>query len=119
MSHERESAVRSYYERVDAAEYEELVALFADDVSYHRPGQEPIEGREALAEFYHEGRPLSDGEHEVHEVVAGDDDTVAVRGTFSGVQDGERVAFGFADFHRFDDDGAIAERWTYTDRDTV
>lgn len=109
--------VREYYELVDAERYDDLVALFAPDVRYERPGQGAIEGRDSLREFYDEGRPLEDGAHEVHDVVA-DGDTVAVRGTFSGRQDGHTVEFGFADFHEFED-GKIARRHTFTDRDEV
>lgn len=111
-------AVRSYYEYVDDEAYEELFALFADDIVYERPGQSSIDGIEAFREFYHEGRPLEDGTHAVDRIVA-EADTVAVSGRFSGVQDGTEVAFGFADFHTFDDDGLITHRITYTDRDTV
>jgi hypothetical protein len=111
-------AVRSYYELVDNESYGDLFALFAEDVTYHRPGQRPIEGKAEFREFYHEGRPLSDGDHTVHAVVA-EDDTVAVRGEFAGRQAGDRVAFGFADVHRFDADGLVEARWTYTDRDAV
>ncbi|GAB6880563.1 nuclear transport factor 2 family protein [Halorubrum gandharaense] len=136
--------VRRYYEVVDAEAYEELFDLFDDDVVYERPGQPPIEGKAAFREFYETGRPLEDGTHEVHSVVvnppnetasddgdgsdeSGDDHTnatapagptVAVRGTFSGIQDGDRVSFGFADFHEFDG-GVIARRYTFTDRDEV
>jgi ketosteroid isomerase-like protein len=111
-------AVRSYYDYVDADEYESLFALFAEDVVYERPGQPPIDGMDDFQAFYHEGRPLEDGNHEVHSVVA-HGDTVAVRGAFSGVQDGTEVSFGFADFHVFGDEGKIRHRYTYTDRDTV
>ncbi len=111
-------AVRSYYDHVDAEEYDSLFALFADDVVYERPGQPAIDGMDDFRAFYHEDRPLEDGSHEVDDVVA-DGDTVAVRGSFSGVQDGTEVSFGFADFHVFDDDGKIGRRYSYTDRDTV
>ncbi|GGL63383.1 nuclear transport factor 2 family protein [Halocalculus aciditolerans] len=113
-----EDAVRRYYEYVDAEAYEDLYALFADDVTYERPGRDAIQGQDAFRAFYEDGRPLEDGEHTVHAVVV-DGDTAAVRGTFSGVQGGDRVEFGFADFHEFDDDGKITNRYTYTDRDTV
>lgn len=111
-------AARRYYELVDDDDVEGILGLFSADAVYERPGQPTIEGRADLRAFYETGRPLSDGEHTVHAVVA-DGDTVAVRGSFEGEQDGERVAFGFADFHEFDDDGLIAYRHTYTDRDTV
>jgi ketosteroid isomerase-like protein len=114
---DRVTTVRAYYDAVDDGRIEDLVALFTEDVAYDRPGHERIEGHEELREFYRESRPLSDGSHEVHDVIPAGD-SVAVRGTFSGVQDGERVEIGFADVHVFDGD-RIAERYTYTDRDTV
>lgn len=110
-------AVRSYYDYIDAEEYESVFSLFASDVTYKR-GESTISGMDQFREFYLENRPLEDGTHEIHAVVS-EDDTVAVRGEFTGVQDGEEVAFGFADFHRFDSEGKITERWTYTDRDKV
>ncbi len=121
-----ESLVRRYYELVDEGAYEPLFDLFADDVVYERPGQAPIEGKEEFEAFYREGRPLEDGTHELRAVVVEGDEgpendghaTVAVRGTFSGVQNGEAVRFEFADFHEFDDD-RIARRYTFTDRDEV
>jgi ketosteroid isomerase-like protein len=112
-----ESVARRYYEVVDAGDYDALVALFSTDVTYERPGQPAIEGESALRRFYEAERPLSDGEHELHSVVA-DGDTVAVRGTFRGRQDSERVELGFADFHEVED-GEIVRRYTFTDRDTV
>lgn len=115
MSHEE--AVREYYDLVDAGDYDALAALFAPDVVYERPGQASVEGREQLRRFYEEERPLSAGSHEVHSVVVAGD-TVAVRGSFEGLQDGDRVAFGFADFHEFEN-GLVARRYTYTDRDEV
>lgn len=114
---EPKAVARRYYDLVDAGENEELVALFTEDVVYERPGQDRIEGEDALRRFYEEERPLSDGEHELHSVVA-EGDTVAVRGTFRGKQGGETVELGFADFHEFED-GEIARRYTFTDRDTV
>jgi ketosteroid isomerase-like protein len=112
-----EATVREYYELVDAEQYDDLVALFAENVRYERPGQGAIEGREQLRKFYLDGRPLEDGSHEIHDVVV-DGETVAVRGTFSGVQHGETVSFDFADFHEFKD-GKIHRRYTFTDRDEV
>jgi len=114
---DREATARRYYDLVDEGAYEEVAALFAPDVVYERPGQPAIEGREALRAFYEEGRPLEAGRHALDAVVA-DGRTVAVRGRYEGRQDGTSVAFGFADFHEFED-GLIARRYTFTDRDEV
>ncbi|UTF53553.1 nuclear transport factor 2 family protein [Natronosalvus rutilus] len=126
-----EALVRRYYDRVDADDVEGLLELFSETITYERPGQDPIEGRADLRAFYERDRPLEDGEHSLEAVIVdgegggdgdGNDDDgnrVAVRGRFSGVQNGESVSFGFADFHDINEDGVIENRWTYTDRDTV
>ena len=113
-----ESVLESYYEHVDADDTEALLELFADDVRYERPGQGVIDGIEELRAFYERDRPLENGHHEVDRLFV-DGDSAAVRGRFSGVQDGDEVTFGFADHHEFDADGLITDRWSYTDRDTV
>ena len=118
MSMADPDAVLRYYECIDAEEYESVFGLFADDVTYERPGRSKLAGMDEFRTFYLERRSLDEGHHEIHEVVV-DDDTVAVRGSFTGRQGDEEVAFDFADFHRFDSDGKITERWTYTDRDEV
>lgn len=114
---DHETTVRRYYELVDEEEYDALVELFTEDVRYERPGQDAITGRAALREFYEVGRPLDDGRHELDDVVV-DGETVAVRGRFEGRQDGETVAFAWADFHEFEGE-RIARRYTFTDRDEV
>ncbi|WP_290815418.1 nuclear transport factor 2 family protein [Halovivax sp.] len=110
--------LETYYDRVDADDVDGLLSLFAEDVTYERPGRDAIEGIDALREFYERDRPLEDGSHEVDRVLV-DGRRAAVRGRFSGRLDGDPVSFGFADHHEFDDEGLIANRWTYTDRDAV
>jgi uncharacterized protein len=112
-----ETVVEEYYDAVDNERYHDLVDLFAEDVRYERPGQGAITGREELREFYLEGRPLDEGSHELHDIVV-EGTNAAVRGSFSGRQHGGSVEFGFADFHEFED-GKIARRYTFTDRDEV
>ena len=113
-----EEAIRDYYEYVDSEAHEELFELFAEDVVYHRPGQDPIEGMDDFEEFYREVRAIERGTHAVLDLTI-EDDTIAVQGRFTGVLEGQQVDFGFADVHRFDDEGLIEERWTYTDTGRV
>jgi len=114
----KETTVRRYYELIDEERLTDVFDLFAEDITYDRPGHAPLEGLDAFKQFYQEDRSLTDGTHEVHEVVA-QGQTVAVRGSFSGTQNGCSVEFEFADFHTFDEMGQIIHRATYTDRDTV
>lgn len=113
-----EETIREYYEYVDSEAYDDLFALFSEDVVYHRPGQESIDGMGEFEEFYREVRAIERGTHTVIDLTV-DDDTIAVRGRFSGVLEGQQVEFGFADIHQFNDEGLIEERWTYTDTGRV
>lgn len=113
-----EETLRSYYEYVDGEEYENLFDLFAEDIVYERPGQSSLDGMAEFRKFYLEARPIGESNHEVVEMYR-DGETVVVRGRFEGTLDGEKVTFGFADFHEFDDEGKIEKRWTYTDLGTV
>ncbi|GAA5162780.1 nuclear transport factor 2 family protein [Ornithinimicrobium tianjinense] len=108
-----EARTRHYYERVDAGDLEGVLAWFADDAVYHRPGYAPMAGRAALADFYGGERVIVSGAHDVEEVV-GDGDHVAVRGVFTGtLKDGSSVEVGFADFIRYDEHARAVERRTY------
>lgn len=111
-------AIERYYEYVDREAYDELFDLFADDVTYRRPGQEPIEGIDEFRRFYREVRTIERGTHAVDELID-DGETIAARGRFDGTLDGQQVEFGFVDVHRFNDDGEIESRWTYTDTGRV
>ncbi|MFC3958010.1 nuclear transport factor 2 family protein [Halovivax cerinus] len=115
---EPRKTLRRYYDRVDANDVDGLLSLFAADIRYERPGQGVIEGRDELRTFYERDRPLEDGSHEIYEILV-DGSSASVRGTFSGRLDGDPVSFGFADHHRFDADGLITARYTFTDRDSV
>lgn len=118
MSQTNEDTVRTYYAAIDAEEYDTVFALFDKNIVYERPGQENIRNIDALKHFYINQRPLSDGSHEIHSLIT-EEETVSVRGTFSGMQADTEVSFGFADFFVFSETGLIKRRYTYTDRDTV
>ena len=53
------AVVRRYYELVDADDVAGLVALFAPEAVYRRPGYEPLRGRAALTAFYSGTRAVS------------------------------------------------------------
>src|SRR6266545_2001897 len=94
--------VDTCYRHVDAKRTTDLIRLFAANAVYHRPGYEPIVGREALARFYAGERVIDRGQHFVeNRIVSGGQ--IAIQGTFRGVlDDGTRVQFRFADFFRFE-----------------
>ncbi|MCL9818080.1 nuclear transport factor 2 family protein [Natronocalculus amylovorans] len=117
MSTPLRSILEEYYALVDANEYEKMYTLFSDDITYERPGSETIYGKDDFRRFYEKERPLSDGSHSIDQILI-TENTAAVKGHFSGRQNGKEVSFGFADFHVFDGK-QITDRYTYTDRDTV
>ena len=107
------SAVRHYYELVDSDDVTGLVNLFAPDTRYHRPGYQPLIGREELERFYREDRMIAKGAHRLMAIVATDRD-IAVQGEFSGVlRDGRETSLRFADFFSFGANGLIVRRDTY------
>ncbi|MFG2918790.1 nuclear transport factor 2 family protein [Kitasatospora sp. NPDC048298] len=107
------SQVHRYYQLVDAGDVPALVALFAPDARYHRPGYEPMVGHAELERFYRDQRVIRTGVHTLATVVTTDDE-VAVHGLFRGVlHDGGEVELRFADFFRMTPQGRIASRHTF------
>ena len=119
MSMDLLERTRHYYERVDAGDVEGVLAWFADEATYYRPGYPPMRGRSALAEFYGGERVIDSGRHSLDEVLV-QGERVAVRGRFDGtLKDGSTVSIGFADFIRYDADGRAAERRSYFEAPAV
>jgi ketosteroid isomerase-like protein len=114
-----ETAVRHYYDLVDAGDVAGVVACFADDAVYHRPGYEPMAGRAALTDFYGGERVIADGRHELDEVVV-DGSRVAVHGRFVGtLKDGSAARVGFADFWVLDEQEQAVTRHSFFDTPAV
>lgn len=106
-------AVREYYAFVDSDQVRALVDLFAEDAEYHRPGYEPLVGRDQLDRFYREQRVIREGRHTLSAIVASHDQ-VAVHGEFNGVlHDGTETGVRFADFFQFGEDGRFSRRDTF------
>lgn len=104
-----------YYRAVDAGDIAAVVAWFAEDGVYHRPGYAPMRGRAALQEFYGGERVIASGAHRVDQVIV-EGSSAAARGVFSGtLKDGSEVTIGFADFVDYDESGRVRERHSYFD----
>jgi steroid delta-isomerase len=102
-----------YYHRVDAGDVPGLLALFAPDAVYRRPGYPPLVGRDALERFYREQRVIRAGCHSLAATVV-QGDSVAVHGVFEGaLLDGRAVKLRFADFFEFTGAGVIGVRDTF------
>lgn len=107
------------YQLVDAGDAAGVADLHAAGAVYHRPGYEPMCGREAVFWFYHRDRIIADGQHRIELAVA-DEEQVAVHGRFSGrLHDGSAVDLRFADFFSLDRAEQIVERRTFYFTHTV
>ena len=108
-----ERLVNRYYTLVDTGRFDELVALFAPDAVYERPGYEALAGREALADFYRSRRVIEQGRHRLTRVVVDGENAVA-EGTFAGtLRGGDEVSLRFSDFFTVGADGLFSHRVTY------
>ncbi|GAB48854.1 nuclear transport factor 2 family protein [Mobilicoccus pelagius] len=106
-------SVREYYRLVDADDVDGLVALFAPDAVYCRPGYEPLVGHGPLRAFYEGERVIESGTHTVEREVV-DEGGIAVHGRFEGtLRDGSSASLRFADFYTFDARGRFATRDTF------
>ncbi|QQS02162.1 MAG: nuclear transport factor 2 family protein [Austwickia sp.] len=107
------ASVRRYYALVDADDVPGLVALFAPDAVYRRPGYEPLRGRDDLTAFYSGARVIASGRHTIETEVAGPTG-VAVSGRLAGVlKDGTARELRWADFYTFTPEGLLATRDTF------
>lgn len=104
--------IERYYALVDEGDLEQMLALFADDCVYERPGMEPLRGKDQLEAFYRDQRVIESGGHTLHMLMV-DDNTVAVEGTFDGtLRDGRDVSVRFADVFELGD-GLVTNRRSY------
>lgn len=114
-----EARTREYYRMVDAGDIDGVIAWFAEDGTYHRPGYPPMVGAAALRAFYGGERVIESGAHRLDAVLV-DGTSVAVHGRFTGrLRDGSQATVGFADFLVYDTstDGParVVQRRTFFD----
>ena len=111
-----ESAVRAYYEAIDADDYDRLASLLAPEFEHDRSDR-TLAGREAFVSFMREDRPQKDTVHElcaVYRVADGGRERGewAARGRLFG-PDGDRL-FEFVDVFAVGDDERFARLTTFT-----
>jgi ketosteroid isomerase-like protein len=105
--------VAAYYRMVDADDIDGLVALFAPDLRYDRPGSGQIVGRSALARFYRAQEPVASRTHIISECVR-EGRHLAVHGKAERTSlDGRQSTIHFADFFTVSDAGLFAYRRTF------
>lgn len=114
--HPNVGLVRRVYEAFSNGDTATLAALFADDLAYHVPGENPLSGdyrgRDAVFALYGRVAELSDGTFKVdlHDVLADDDHAVALT-SYSASRGGKRLT-GAIECHVYHvTDGKITEIW--------
>jgi ketosteroid isomerase-like protein len=113
------SAIRTYFEAINAEQWDRLAALFHDDAELHAPGTAPRVGGAAVASYYDDAlRPYPVHRDEpTRELYAGD--TVTVEIHFEGtLANGRRMAFDAVDVFDFRD-GRIARLSSWYDSQRV
>jgi len=105
--------VAGYYRLVDAGDVAGIVALFAPDGVYERPGYEPFAGRAAIERFYRGERVIASGAHTIDRLVR-EGEAVVAEGRFEGrLRSGAVASVRFTDIWRFAPEGLVAHRTTY------
>ena len=104
----------TYFRLVDDGDLLATFDLFHSDAVYRRPGQHPLEGKEALVAFYEGPRGIDRTRHDV-KVIAVDGDCVVVEGRANvWWESGKESSFRFVDLFWFRGD-RIAQRHGYVD----
>lgn len=111
--------VHLLYQLVDAGDAVGVAQLHSPDAVYHRPGYEPMVGRERVFQFYDRDRIIAEGRHILETMIA-DEFQVAINGQFLGtLRDGRAVELRFADFFSVDEHCLIVDRRTFYFTHTV
>lgn len=103
------AVARSYYDAIDAGEYDRLRALLADAFVHERPDR-TIDGADAFVRFIRDDRPEHDTRHVVEDVFVASN-RVAVEGSL--VREDGPPMFRFVDVFTVDSDD-ITDIRTYT-----
>jgi ketosteroid isomerase-like protein len=97
--------LETYFESLDAADFERAADQFTVDVTYRHPpmyGDETrIDGREALLEFFVEVRGSQESRHHLERTLAGGDAAAAV-GYVTAPDDGDPYEY-FVSYAEFED----------------
>jgi ketosteroid isomerase-like protein len=84
MAHPNEENLRKAYEAFGRGEIDGVMALLADDIQWHVPGQSPVagdySGKEEVGGFFMKLMELSEGTFrvDVHDVLANDEHAVGL-----------------------------------------
>jgi ketosteroid isomerase-like protein len=116
--HPNATLIRKYLEAMTNNDLEAASDGLTDDVEWHEIGRaEPIRGKAALAERYGVGGggsgPSYDITGEVHDVIGGDDHTIALLSAHA-TRGNEKLDYRVAEIYHIRD-GKISARWAFSD----
>ncbi len=113
-AHPNETAVREMLDAMGRFDMENASQWLADDVVWHEIGNpQAIYGKAALAARATGTPPDYTITGETHDVVAGDEHTVALI-TATGTRNGKDFTYRVAEIYHMKD-GKITERWAFSD----
>lgn len=119
MAHPNEELVRQGYAAFGKGDMDGVRAFFADDIDWHIPGNSQLAGDyhgiEAVMAFFGRVMEISGGTFrlEMHDVVAGDNHTVALV-TTKGERAGQTLNMREAHIYHISD-GKAAEFWAFAE----
>lgn len=113
-----DSLIRTMFKSIDCADWPSLATCLHPEVTYERPGYEPLAGRERVMRFYRHERAVTTGRHTVEGILVSHGEAAAW-GVMSGVlTDGRQVTVRFAEIYQFAQ-GRIQRRRSYFFTPTV
>jgi branched-chain amino acid aminotransferase len=110
--------VRRMFQIIDSRDWKNLQEVFCQDMTYERPGYEPLIGFERVERFYREERVIASGTHFLEGTIVNPGEG-ACWGRFIGVhKNGSSIDERFADAYTFEN-GKVKTRRSYFFRPAV
>ncbi len=107
----KKERIRAYYSDIDGRDYDQVMALFADNARYRR-ADSCYDGKPALDDFFRHQRKIH-GTHTLETLIE-DGALIVAIGRFEGVGDkGDARAVNFTDVWTFGSDDKVVLRRTY------
>jgi hypothetical protein len=111
--------VLTMFAAIDGSRWDDFPAIFGENVTYSRPGYQPISGLDRLLRFYRSERIIASGRHVLHRIIIGHAGHLASWGDFAGTKKcGEEVGETFSEIYTVVG-GKIQERRTFFFRPAV
>ncbi len=112
--HPNVKILREQAEKMNAGDFQSVAEVLADDVVWHEIGRdEPIRGKEALAQRFQQAFGDFQIQPDVHDTVANDEHAVQLVNV-TATRGGQTFRYRTAEIYHMKD-GKITERWAFSD----